>query len=140
MAVLIGGIVEIATVLPNFDDLPKRSGDVRVRWDTSTNWKSKALVALAGPAAEMVFREEPLHPGFIAEWAEDWAIAWDYSKIASTNEKNRLALLEQIAIELYHTFRRDEIWNAVAALADELLAHETLYQAEIEETIRFWIG
>ena len=140
MAVMLGAIVEVATVDPDRDDRQQRWGDVQIRWNSSQNWRSQALVALAGPAAEAVFLQQPLHPGFVEEWAEDWKIAWELSKIASKVDKKRLALLERVSAELYQVFNQDKVWNAVAALADELLAHETIYQEEIEETVRFWMG
>ena len=139
MAVMLGGIVEVATVDPDWDDRQQRSGDVRVRWDSSHNWRSQALTALAGPAAEAVFLQQPLHPGFVEAWSEDWQNAWDLSQSASKDEKKRLALLERVSAELYQIFNQDTVWNAVAAIADELLAHDTIYQEEIEETVRFWI-
>ncbi len=139
MAVMLGGIVEVATIAPDPDERKSRFGDVRIRWSRSQDWKSQALAALAGPAAEAVYLQQPLHPGFVEEWSEDWKIAWDLSQFASKDEKKRLVLLERISAELYQIFNKDSVWNAVAALADELLAHETIYQEEIEETIRFWM-
>ena len=140
MAVLLGGIVEVATVDPDWDDRQQRSGDVQIRWNFPQNWRAQALAALAGPAAEAVYLQQPLHPGFVEEWSEDWKIAWDLSQSASKDEKKRLALLERVSAELYQIFNQDAVWNAVAAIADELLAHDTIYQEEIEETVRFWIG
>ncbi len=139
MAVILGGIVEVATIVTDFNESPKRYGDVRVRWSSAPGWKTQVLVALAGPAAEMVFRQEKLHPGFVQEWSEDWKVAWDLSKSGASNERKRVLLLEQISVELYQVFGRDEVWNAAAALADELMAHETIYEEQIEETVRFWI-
>jgi hypothetical protein len=139
MAVMLGGVVEVATIVPDLDELPKRYGDVRVRWNSPPGWKKQVLVALAGPAAEMVFRQEPLHPGFVQEWSEDWKIAWELSNQPATNERKRVLLLEQISQELYQVFGRDDVWNSAAAIADELLAHETIYQEQIDEIIKFWI-
>jgi len=139
MAVLLGGTVEVATIVPDSDDLPKRHGDVRVRWRSSPHWKTQVLVALAGPAAEMVFSQEPLHPGIVKEWSADWKIAWNLSQSVASDERTRILMIEQLSSELYQVFRQDEVWNAVAAVADELLAHETIYEEQIDETIRFWI-
>jgi hypothetical protein len=139
MAVMLGGAVELATIVADNDELPKRHGDVRVRWSFVPSWRTQVLVALAGPAAEMVFTQMPLHPGFVQEWSEDWKIAWEWSRKASSDDRKRLVLMEQLAVELYKVFRRDDVWNAVAAVADELLAHEAIYEEQIEETIRFWL-
>ena len=36
--------------------------------------------------------------------------------------------------------RSDRCWPAVAALADELLAHEFLDRDQAEQVLEFWIG
>jgi hypothetical protein len=37
-------------------------------------------------------------------------------------------------------FSRDEIWQAIAALADELAAHETLDEEQIMDVVQTWLA
>jgi len=138
MAMMVGGNVEVASISPDRSDRPLH-GIVQVRWDRRPSFESECLVALAGLAAEMVYRQEPFHPGSVAEWSEDWGIAWDLAGLRVSDEEKRVRLLEALTVKIYQLFHRDYVWNAVAALADELLAHETIYEPEIDETVRFWL-
>ena len=47
--------------------------------------------------------------------------------------------IESTYTKLLDFFRTDHIWAAVAALADELDAHEHLEQQEIEEVLSYWL-
>jgi hypothetical protein len=87
----------------------------------------------------MIYRGEPLHPGFVAEWAHDWRQAWDAAEPMLPEELQRLAFLEEAARQLYQLLHRDEHWSAIAALADNLLAHETLEQENIRELLGAWM-
>ena len=80
VAYYLGGYVNCVTVDPDFDEGPARSGDVEVYWPTPFSSQRKAVfaqtqVALAGPAAEMVYLGEPWHPAFVKEWKADWETA-----------------------------------------------------------------
>ena len=55
------------------------------------------------------------------------------------DERQRLAYLEQISLELYRRLNDESQWAALAALADNLLAHETLEREEIEEIFGEWL-
>jgi ATP-dependent Zn protease len=143
MAVRMGAVVRLLTLEPDRDDGPERFGEAQIYWSTPPkSAKEQAgklvLVALAGPVAEMIYRGEPLHPGFVAEWADDWRRAWEAAEPLAAGERTRLALLEETARQLHARLRRDQEWSALAALADALLAHETLEHEAIDEVLAAW--
>ncbi len=146
VAYLHGAWVERIDIDPEWDDDYLRSdGELEVRWPPAARrGSSLALaeikVALSGPAAEMVYTGNPFHPLFVQEWAFDWQIAWDRSgSLNLGSDMKRMKLLEQSVREAYLLFRRDQVWQATASLADELLAHERLDGEEIHEVLRRWI-
>ncbi len=143
MASYLGGFVRSVTIEPDRDDGPNRLGDVQIVWPSgrmsAKEFQNKlVLVALAGPVVEMIYRGEPLHPGFVAEWADDWRKAWDAAEPILADQQKRLAFLEETARELYGLLHRDQHWAAIAALADHILAHETLETEEIQEILAVW--
>ena len=142
MAILQGGRVPHATIQPDRDDGPDRHGDVRVLWPRAGQNKAFAeklvLTALAGPVAEMIYTGQPYHPGFVAEWASDWQQAFAAAEPMASDPRKRLAWLEAQIRRLYQMFD-NRYWPAVAALADELAAHETLEEEQIREAIDPWL-
>ena len=56
------------------------------------------------------------------------------------DERKRLKYLEQVSVQLYHRLIEDDLWAALAALADNLLAHETLEGEQVEEIVGEWLG
>lgn len=56
------------------------------------------------------------------------------------DERKRLAFLEQVSVELHRLLQRDDVWAALAALADHLLAHETMEGEEVVEIVGQWLG
>jgi ATP-dependent Zn protease len=144
MATYLGGTVHSLTIEPDRDDGPVRFGDARIVWQNG-KMATKVLqvklvsVALAGPVAEMIYRGEPLHPGFVAEWKDDWEQAWEAAELLAPKERTRLKFLEETSQVLWWQLRRDENWAAIAALADNLLAHETLEEEEIRDILTAWM-
>lgn len=143
MAILLGARVTHATIEPDRDDGPERYGDVQVLWRRSKLTEKQlaeklVLTALAGPVAEMIYTGEPLHPGFVAEWANDWEHAFAAAEPLVPDERKRLAWLESQIPRLY-ALLNDRYWPAVAALADELSAHETLEEEQIRDAVESWI-
>ena len=82
---------------------------------------------------------EPYHPGFVAEWAADWQDAWEAAAGVVPDQKQRLAYREQATSQRYRLLRRDENWAALAAITDELLAHETIEGEQVEEIMQRWL-
>lgn len=145
MAVYLGARVRSVTIDPDHDDGPDRFGDTQIEWDRSRfsdrEFHEKSVfVALAGPVAEAIHRREPYHPGFVAEWASDWQEAWKAASPLFPERQARLKFLEQVTAQLYRLLNRDEIWAAVAAIVDNLLAHDRLEGDEIDEIVSTWLG
>ncbi len=142
-AVRLGARVRLVTIAPDDDDGPRRHGDTRIEWDHADSdteeLRLKAvLVSLAGPVAEMIYSGEPFHPGFVPEWSSDWKLAWDAAATLHHEQRTRLAFLEQATGEVFHLFKRDDNWAALAAIVDELLAHETLEGDVVHEIVSQW--
>ena len=144
MAIYLGARVRSVTIEPDRDDGPDRFGDAQVEWDRvhftpREVCEKSVLVALAGPVAEMIHRGEPYHPGFVAEWAADWREAWEAAAGVVPDQRQRLAYLEQATSQLYRLLNRDNYWAALAAVTDELLAHEMLEGEAVEEIVGQWL-
>jgi hypothetical protein len=144
MAVLLGGKVKQVTIEPDDDDGPARQGDTQVLWRRSGISEKEfaqyaVQVSLAGPVAEMVFSGDPYHPGLVAEWAADWRDAWEAGRPLYPDERLRLEYLERVSIQLFHRFKHDDLWAALASLADNLLAHETLDGEQVEGIVGEWL-
>lgn len=143
-AIYVGAKVHSVTIDPDRDDGPQRHGDTVVLWDRSRfsqheMTKKGAWVALAGPVAEMIYQQQPYHPAGIAEWRQDWETALECLVDVSSIQQ-RFARLEQITLELFEAFSQDHHWAAIGAIADNLLAHETLDQEMLEEIVELWIA
>ncbi len=145
IALLLGGRVKHITIEPDNDDGPVRQGDTQVLWRRASvgekTFAEKAVqVSLAGPVAEMIYSGDPYHPGLVSEWAADWREAWEAAKPLYPGERQRLQYLEQVVVQLYHRLTKNDLWAALASLADNLLAQETLEGEEVEEIVREWLG
>ncbi len=144
MAIYVGARVRSVTIEPDWDDGPDRHADIQVEWPldqfTERELHEKlVLVTLAGPVAEMIHSGEPYHPGFVSEWAADWKAAWEAAALLFPAERKRLAYLEQTAVQLHRLLDREDHWAAIAAIVDNLLAHETLDGQDVEDIIRQWL-
>lgn len=144
VALMLGGRVRRLTLEPEWDDGPARYGDAQIEWAVNACSARelrlrKARTALAGPVAEMVYSGEPFHPAFVAEWRLDWEQAVLELQPLQANPQQLTAWLEETVRELHRLVRHEPVWPAVAALADELLAHETLDEEQILATADFWL-
>ena len=143
VAHILGGKVKQITIDPDNDDGPERFGDTEIRWKRTTDetqlLQNVIQVSLAGPVAEMIYSGDPYHPGLVPEWAADWREAWDAAQHLFPEERKRLQYLEQVSVELYHRMKRDDFWEALAAIADHLLAHDTLEADEFRELVSAWL-
>jgi ATP-dependent Zn protease len=144
MAIRVGARIRSITIEPDWDDGPARHADTCVVWPldrfTDRELREKLVhVALAGPAAEMIHSGEPYHPGLVAEWAADWQAAWKAATFLIPIERNRLAYLEETAVQLHRLLSQDDHWAALAAIVDNLLAHETLEGEDVEDIVRQWL-
>ena len=145
MAVHVGARVREMSLNAAAEGKLDRYAEVAVEWPrqafATREYQIKAMqVALAGPAAEMHYRGEPLHPGFVSEWAADWQAAWDASACLANDSAQRVSLLEHWTTDVYRWLGRAEHWAALAAIVDHLLAHEYLEGDEIDEIVAPWLG
>jgi ATP-dependent Zn protease len=145
VAYLLGGVVRQITIEPDADDGPRRGGDTQVVWrrgnDSDKLFAQKSVqVHLAGPVAEIIYSGEFYHPAFVAEWAADWEGAAEAAALLHADLPRRLQYLEQTSRQLHRRLQSDAIWMALAALADSLLAHETLDQEQVEEVLEELLG
>lgn len=153
-AFLLGGKIDHLAITP-VDDLtsdflsipadgfPNRTGEIRVIWPEGLATDSELAVreikvSLAGPVVEMIFDGSQFAPEFIEEWRYDWELAVDRATEFLPRNKPVVEHLAQFTFELMEFFERDDAWAAVAALADELEAHETLETEQIEDVIAAW--
>ena len=145
VAAYAGGRVQRVTLEPDWDDGPDRFGDTQVAWSRRRFAPSElaeklVLVALAGPVAEMIYRGEPLHPALVAEWRHDWAQAWDEGAGVVPDERRRTRWLEARVTGLHGLLSDDAHWEALAGVADHLLAYETLDEEMFAEVVGNWLG
>ncbi len=145
MATCLGARVLSVTIDPDNDDGPERFGDTQIEWDRHRFdrrefYEKLVLVALAGPVAEAIHRQEEFHPGFVAEWADDWQQAWKAAAELVSEQKPRLRYIEKMTAQLYHELNQDHAWAALAAIVDHLLAHERLEGEEIDDIVATWLG
>ena len=134
----------------DFDCLPRRFGECRVNWgrvevsgtQPKTDWQlqRELLTVLAGPVAEMIYRDDFVHPALDGPSQGDWSQAWELTRVVAPDPQYRTRLLEQLVALLRQAMGRDAWWAAIAAVADELLAHELLDAEHTAQTLGFWIG
>ncbi len=74
----------------------------------------------------------------IKDWKHDWENACKISESLVPDSRKRSMMLEELIRRLHRLVESDSCWPAIAALADELAAHEFLDQDQIEQTIGFW--
>lgn len=136
-----GARVLHATLEPEDDD--DRQGDTRVLWPRLREPAARTAarhvkVALAGPSAEIVYTGEAYHPGTVLAWARDWNMAMREARAFHPSESLRTQLLEEAVRTLIQWMNHDRHWARIAALADVLLAHETIEEREVLEVVGFW--
>ncbi|WP_164103159.1 hypothetical protein [Candidatus Laterigemmans baculatus] len=144
-AVWLGGEVVHVTLEPDRDDGPSRDGELLVRWhhrglSPRDLLAREVAVALAGPAAEMLYLGERPHPLTVREWAEDWRIVWMLAAEWVADPALRMQWIEASLRDLCGLFDQAACWQAVAETADELSAHETLCGEQVEAIVRRWMG
>lgn len=145
MAYLCGARVQFVTIDPEWDDDALRhDGEIEVEWPAGKLTdrmliEASIQVSLAGPAAEMIHTGEPYHPAFVQEWSLDWTKAWSLAAEIAVDEQMRLRLLEKTTREVYHFLASNHVWQGLASLVDELLAHEHMEGAEVHEVLSDWL-
>ena len=142
---VLGAQIESVGMYAEADEwLPERFGDCRVNWGrvrVDCDWQAQReiLTMLAGPVAEMIYRGEAIHPATFAPWQHDWQWAWERSSRMFRDPQRRMPFLNAVIISLRQHLNDELCWAAVAAVSDELLAHEYLDADQLADTLSFWI-
>lgn len=148
IAYALGGTVHCLQLGGEADDwLPERFGECRIHWlrvssrQPPTQWQRQreVLTILAGPVAEMIYSGQPYHPACFGPAKGDWQLAWELVEPIVSSAPKRTRYLEEITLELYWRMQSDDLWAAIGAVADELLAHEFLERDQLSETLGFWM-
>ncbi len=149
VALLHGAAVESISIDPDWDDGPRREGDVEVHWPRDVSGHEIALrsidVALAGPVAELIYTgdidgKKMVHPATVPEWSQDWSLASQLARQLFKSPHQREQAISRSLSQLYKFLNDDRAWQAVAALSDELLAHERLEREEIYDVVSRWLS
>jgi hypothetical protein len=140
----LGGRVQRVSIETEWDEVLRHEGDTEVLWPVGQMTggefqEAGVLVALAGPVAEMLYSGEPYHPALVAEWANDWDEAARLAAEFIPTEALQMKYLETQTRRLWKLLDDEPLWSALAALADELLAHETLDEEQVAETLAAWL-
>lgn len=143
MALHLGATVQSVSIDPDHDDGPRRFGDTTILWPRSRFSDTElarglAWVALAGPVAEMIRLEELQHPRNCPEWAQDWQEGMQaVSRLVPATAGERV--LEALTAEIFELFSEEHHREALAVLADHLLAHEILDEELLLESLEPWL-
>ncbi|TWT82595.1 hypothetical protein CA13_40580 [Planctomycetes bacterium CA13] len=126
------------------DSLPTQFGDCMINWgpvDSHCDWQRQReiLTVLAGPVAEMIYQGERPHPAHFGPWQSDWAQAAERAATSFRDLEKRTRFLEATIMVLHEKMSDERFWAAIAAVSDELLAHESLEHEDIAHAVSFWL-
>ena len=65
------------------------------------------------------------------------SVGWA-SRIAHS-DRDKLAILEGIVVELHQRMSDERVWSIIAAVADHLEAYEFLEDAEVRDIVGNWV-
>lgn len=145
VAYALGGEVEAMSLWGEADDyLPERFGDIRIRWgavwpESQDQLYRELMTVLAGPVSEQLYRDEELTPRDIAAWESDWQHAVRCVRLLARDVTKQQAILREVLRLLRDQLAKETWWAAVAAVADELVAHEQLEWDQVDDILRFWL-
>ena len=132
---LLGGVVRELTLESERDDF---DGHVAVEWPATKaalHARRLALVALAGPVAELMFRGAVPNAAVLSAWRRDWAEAEAQLAHLEADPSRRVAMRHGILRELYESFDDVDNYEQLARLADALDAHGTLDDVLFQDAI-----
>ena len=142
MAAALGGRIIRVSIEPPEDDGLKRFGESIVSWPPSTDaaiYEVELKVSLAGPVAELLYRSEQIPIESVPEFAADWQRVAESAVLLKATRQEQLQLISRAEFWVRDFFNQTRNWAAVGAVADELLAHYTLENEQLQEAISFWI-
>ncbi len=135
----LGGRVLMVTLEPQWDDGPRRHGETTIAWNAALSGRERArmevAVALAGPVAELLYRDEIPASEMLQAWSADWSVAQKNLRQLSpaATDTQILHLASEVLGALREWFSAPAVWDCLAQLATELEAHETLEEDLLEE-------
>lgn len=135
-----------ASAFDDLDDgLPRRFGDCMVNWgrvDPGQAWQQERelLTVLAGPIAELTYRDEDADEIDEACWAMDWQQAKQCAAIIHSDPRKQLKALNQAVQRLKKVVAHPPCWPAIAALADELMIGDEIGGDRVAELVEFWFN
>ncbi len=142
MAILCGGRIEHVSLEPPWDEGPRRYGETITRWQGLSSAElslAEIKVSLAGPIAETLYIGEERNLSEVPEWAGDWQrvveIAVQQFGDLVTARKNIRVLVASVR----ESFEDNRVWSAVSAVAEDLLAHETIEHEQVSQSVEFWL-
>ncbi len=144
MASLLGGQVRQVTIVPDDEEELGLSGDTQVAWDMRGIGRREHAVRemktlLAGPVVESIYLADPDPFRVTGSSSLDWLAASEFAATIISRRDARKDYLHHMTAELWDFFRRDQPWSVVAAVADELQAHESLDNESLQEVVGFWL-
>jgi hypothetical protein len=122
MAHRLGGNVREVSIEPDEDGV---EGRTTVRWPKAASMelrRQSALVAIAGPMAELHFRGELEQLDTLSAWRADWRQV----QSALDGERDPQRQLQRWLLEVRATLTDPDEWERLCRIADALAAHGTL--------------
>jgi len=140
MAVSYGARIIHVSVDPPDDDGLKRFGESIVQWPAAAAKDieiAELKVSLAGPVAELTYDRARESIAECPEFAADWRQAvLSVSRLKPAS--GRAKFMEQMEQQVWDFFEDKSVWAATCAVADLLLAHETIEHDQVAEAWAFW--
>jgi len=139
VGVLLGAKVRYATLE---SEQVGHLGEVEMHWPTrfaATQSTDPLRAILAGPVAEALYRNLAWQVVARGPGSQDLLQALAITAEYGWSNVKTLAWLQAEGERLREFLDRAEVWAAVSAVADLLLAHDTLEHEEISEEIQAWM-
>jgi hypothetical protein len=134
MAHLFGGEVQETTLETEREG---HQGLTAVVWrgqDEAGRLRCSAMVALAGPVAETLWRGEEILAEDLETWRADWEEV-DAGLAALAQPHEREALRRKWLAEVAGELQDPDTWERLCRIADALQAHETLDRGLLDELL-----
>ncbi|MCA8942819.1 MAG: hypothetical protein KDB80_09700 [Planctomycetes bacterium] len=139
IAWILGVEVRLVSLESELDD---HEGHVEVAWQAAADERDRlhrsAMVAAAGPLAELVYRgEDDLEdPDVLSAWRRDRSEFERCTRLLAESNQERAALARRIVGEVRLRLRDPEVEERVARVADMLAAHGILDVTLFEDAVR----
>ena len=135
---MLGAEVRFVTLESEHDE---HQGHVDIGWphepDQEARARRSAIVAIAGPMAELVFRgEDDLEdPDVLSTWKYDWS-AFERAVTFLAKGSSRLERAREIVASVREEFADPDTRERLARVADMLAAHGSLDETLFDDAVR----